>query len=184
MKFFIVFPPSGVTSLAALAQPRSLAACHDKLLKPQSTCLGLLGAGDPVQYDLLVAGRADFKVPPGRLVLLELLDLGGAELTRARLLVGIHDGLLLSSAGEGLFSSFGHSPKASQALDLGDVDRTPNGAGLAWREANLVRVIVNALTHSVDPAKAERFVDRLGPGHAQTTGVDLPVSDNQFSGMA
>jgi hypothetical protein len=40
-----------------------------------------------------------------------------------------------------------------------------------------VALVVDAIDPAVDPAEAERLVDRLGPGQARLAGVFLPVAD-------
>jgi hypothetical protein len=65
-------------------------------------------------------------------------------------------------------------------LSAFDVDAAPDAAGFAWREANLVAEIVDALPNTVDPAVAERFVNRLRPGNAQLARAYLVVADSQY----
>src|SRR6185436_6395912 len=54
-----------------------------------------------------------------------------------------------------------HPSGRLELLDALDVDEAPHGAGFARREALAISSLVHALAHAVDPAEAERFVERF-----------------------
>ncbi len=49
------------------------------------------------------------------------------------------------------------------------VDLAPNAPLLARTEPNDIAKAIQALADSIDPAEAERFIDRLWPGNARFT---------------
>jgi hypothetical protein len=53
-----------------------------------------------------------------------------------------------------------HAPGRLQLADALDVDDAPHGARLRG-EALAITPLVHALAHAVDPAEAERFVERF-----------------------
>ena len=57
-----------------------------------------------------------------------------------------------------------HPALLRQLLDLGDVDGAPVAALAARRESLGEALGVDRVADAVDPADAERLVDRLGPG--------------------
>lgn len=63
-----------------------------------------------------------------------------------------------------------NSPLTNEFLDARDIGRTPNAAGTPRRETNFVALRVNCFSQTVDPTKAQSFVDRLRPGNAHPPG--------------
>jgi hypothetical protein len=90
----------------------------------------------------------------------------GIELRRLPLLVGVDRGPVVAAALEGGEAGRAHEPQLGQLAHATDVHRAPVAALLARREADRVAVVVDAPAHAVDPAEAQRLIDRLGPRDA------------------
>ena len=73
-----------------------------------------------------------------------------------------------------------HQSDGRQRLSLGDVDRRPDAAGAPGSEPNRVAHVVSAAPDAVDPAEAQRRLDRLGPRHRRLPGAGLPEPDQQL----
>ncbi len=83
------------------------------------------------------------------------------------LFITVDAGSVFSSGREGFQTRGLHSLCLDQSLrDLG-VHRAPRAARLARGETDLIAVVVDALANAINPAKAERFLDRLGPRDAR-----------------
>src|SRR5882762_8132589 len=59
------------------------------------------------------------------------------------------------------------------ALRRGARDGAPDAARLASGEADLVALRIDALAHRIDPAKTQRLIDGLRPGHAGLAAAAL-----------
>lgn len=105
----------------------------DQLRKPPFACGGLLGAVHPMNDDLAIAGRRGFEIGPCALVALELLHCLWRQHQFAGLLEGIDGGLFGLAFLECIKARQRHASFGDECLNLGDVDRAPNGAGATWR---------------------------------------------------
>src|SRR5262245_56910390 len=93
--------------------------------------------------------------------------------------VGVDARFVLFPGLMGLEAGRLHASFFDERLSTFDVDAAPDTAGLARREANRVTDGVDAFANAVDPAKAERFVNRLGPSHAWLARAFLVEADPQ-----
>src|SRR5262245_2744161 len=75
----------------------------------------------------------------------------------------------------------GHQPVTAEHRDAPRVDGAPDAGGPPRREPNHVAILVHRAAQAVDPAKAQRLIHRLGPGHAGAAGVPLVESDPQLT---
>src|SRR5262249_31674564 len=101
----------------------------------------------------------------------------------ASLLVGVDARLVLFSRLIGFEAGRLHQRSFDEYLGTFAVDAAPDTARLAWREANGVAEIVDALPNAVDPTEAEGFVNRLGPGNAWLARAYLVVANPQYLGF-
>lgn len=159
------------------AQAPALATCSNELPQARSPRFRLLGTGDPVQQYLPVAWRRTLKMLPGCAVCLERPYLHRSEICVGWLLVRVDLWLLFRAASIRALSCFGHTTSSQELRVLLEVDRAPDRGWAPRRKSDLVCVVVDALSNAIDPAKAQRFVDRFWPGHAWTARADFPVPD-------
>ena len=130
------------------------------------------------RYD---GGCACQKAQAGR-VRLETLLLVVAERGR-RPLVRVDRRPLLGPHIERLPSGRPHASLVDQLLGALRVDGTPDASLAAGREALGVTLLVEAVTHPVDPADAQRLVDGLRPGDRRPAGGLAVVADPQLVGL-
>src|ERR687895_661939 len=122
-------------------------------------------------------GRAPLPVLPCRVVRPQApLELG-RELDLVALLVRIGVGAGLLAGLEGPEAGGPHPSLLGEPRHLLDVDLAPIAARPARGEALHVPVLVDRVGAAVDPAEAERLVDRLGPAHRTLPGVLLVHAD-------
>ena len=89
------------------------------------------------------------------------LFLLGLELRSVALLERVDPRAILAPARERGLPGGPHPALGAELRHLGDVDLAPIARRLARCEALDVALVVDAPHHAVDPAEAERFVDRL-----------------------
>src|SRR5690606_24125663 len=75
-----------------------------------------------------------------------------------------------------------HAAELGERCDPGHVHRTPDAGRLPRGEPDAVRLFTQASTDAVDPAEAERLVDRFGPGDARSSGAFLVIADQELRG--
>src|SRR5262249_59622368 len=97
-------------------------------------------------------------------------------------LEGIDAGLLRVARLERLQSGLEHPAFVLQRRDALRVDLAPDAADAPRREADRVAVLVDAPPDPVDPADAQRFIDRFGPGDARLPRAFLVEADEQLVG--
>jgi len=75
-------------------------------------------------------------------------------------------------------------PLGGEGARAADVDRAPDAARAARREADRVALVIQALADTVDPAEAQGCVHRLGPGDARRARAALVEAHQQLRGAA
>ena len=144
----------------------ALGAGLDEQRQAARPCGFLLCADYPVHHELAIARRNGLKVPPRLLVRLELPDLQRCELGFIGLLVRVDTRLANSAQGVRRQPLRLHACGKGKRFNFGDIDQAPNGTQPTLCKADLIRVLIDPLPHAIDPAEAQRFVNRLGPRHA------------------
>ncbi len=94
--------------------------------------------------------------------------------------VGVDAGSVFFATFIGSDSGRLHAIFLEQSVDVPDIHRAPDAAGLARRETNFVTLFIDALAEAVDPAKAERFVNGFGPGNARFARVLFVETNPEF----
>src|SRR5918995_5144655 len=148
----------------------------DQLSKASLPRVGALRAEDPVARRAPVAGRPGLPVVPSRRVGAQALLVLGRQLRRRLLLERVDAGPVLRACLEGAQAGRAHQALLPELRDLLDVDPAPVAPRLPRREALHVALGVDRVGAPVDPAEAERLVDRLRPGEARPSGALLPVA--------
>src|SRR5919197_3600073 len=97
------------------------------------------------------------------------------------LLVRVDGRPVVGPPGERLQAGGRHAPQRLQLAGALGVHRAPDAALLARREADRVAVAVDRPPYAVDPAEAQRLVDRLRPRHARAPGRLLVEADQQLA---
>src|ERR1051326_177810 len=133
----------------------------------------------PIRRRPLIPGRLGTEIVPRLLVGPDFV------LERRRQLcvlpfVGIDRRLLLVAPLEGLESCRPHSSRPAKLLRALDVYRAPHAGRLPRREANGVAGFVDAPAYAIDPANAERFVNRFRPGDAGLARASFVKPDEQL----
>src|SRR3954451_22887689 len=148
----------------------------DQLREPPKPRLLALGTDHPVRRGAAVPRRPGVEVLGGGAVraqplLVLVRQLGVVALER------VDPGLVVGPLLERRQPGRPHEPGLLQLRHLRDVDLAPVAAWLARREALHVAVLVDAVRAGVDPAEAERLVDRFRPAHPALAGLRLEVPD-------
>src|SRR2546421_3657196 len=78
----------------------------------------------------------------------------------------------------------GHATLGGQRERPADVDRAPDAARAARREADGVAALIHAPADAIDPAEAQGLIHRLGPGDARRACAALVEAHQQFCGAA
>src|SRR6266567_6341929 len=73
-----------------------------------------------------------------------------------------------------------HQTLLCELLNKFDVNGTPGAGGLARSEANHVAGFVEALSHAVDPAKAQCNLYGFGPDDAGLSGTFFVEADKEL----
>lgn len=126
----------------------------------------------------------------GRLFLVELpcargLLESGRHLVRQRSVelgcrvatVGVH---ILEGEGRETFGF--HAAFHSEPFDEVDVSLAPDASRFPGCEANNITLVVARFSDPVDPPVAERFIDRVLPGHGQLVRILLVVANPEVVG--
>src|SRR3954454_7899217 len=136
-------------------------------------------AGDPVDRYAAVARRLRVEELPSLLIRAEFLLVLSWQ--RAHLvLVRVDRGLLLAPLLERAQPGGLHSSELRQLRDARDVDRAPGARLFSRRETDAVTDVVDAPPHAVDPAEAERLIDRLRPSDGRLPRVLLVKADQEL----
>ena len=77
----------------------------------------------------------------------------------------------------------GHAARCPQRFDLGDVDRAPDAARPPRRESLDECLVVQPFLEAVDPAEAERLVDRFGVREAFLPAPEFPEPDPKLGNL-
>src|SRR5262249_28754085 len=141
-----------------------------------------LRAHQPERADPLVPRRLRAEELPGGAVGAELALVGRREPLRA-VLVGVQPRALRGAGAHRLEPRGPHPARGLERLRAPDVDRAPDALRPARREPDREAVVVEAAADPIDPAEAERLVQRVGVGHAAIAGVDLEDADQQRLGV-
>jgi len=159
-----------------------LAAGIDQPRQPARPGGVLLGPGQPALH----------AVPPMRRagVIEGLRDRGrgergqrlGRQRRRGRLLERVDRAAVLAAQGERGPAGGLHPAFRLELGHAGDVHRAPDRGRAAAGEADAVMLVVDALTHRVDPAHAQRLVHGLGPAEAGAAGVALDEAHVHLAG--
>src|SRR4051812_23875606 len=139
-----------------------------------------LGADHPVRGRPPVPGRLGVEELRRRGARAQLLLVLRRELRGLALLVGVDRRAVVAAALERGEARGPHEALVDELPHALDVDRAPVRARLARREADRVRLVAQAAAHAVDPAEAQRLVDRLRPGDAPPRAALLVEADEQL----
>src|SRR5262245_52171770 len=152
-----------------------------QLFQPLQASLFLLRADHPPTHGFSVVGWLRPKETPSGFIRLQEPVVRLFQV-HASLLVRVDARLVLSSGFIGFQAGRLHQPSLDEYLGTFDVNAAPDAHRFGWREANRVAETVNALPNAVDPAEAEGFIDRLGPGDAWLARAYLVIADQQHIG--
>src|SRR5437588_3069488 len=179
--------PIGKRGLDALGRRRELPkgapgrGVVDQRPQPLPASLISLRAHDPPDRGLAVRRRSRLEILPRGGVRAELPLLVGLELRRVALLVGVDRGTVVGAGLEGGEAGGPHPAVRDQLARAPDVHGAPRAPRLPRREANGVALVAEAPPDAVDPAEAERLVDRLGPGHTRPARRLLVEADEELA---
>src|SRR6185312_57422 len=134
----------------------------------------------PVHGRAPVPGRLGVEERARLRVLAEARLLLGRELRRLGSLERVHARALGRAGLEGANARGHHATLRGEILDARDVHGAPDARGLPRGEADGVGAGPEAAAYPVDPAEAERLVDRLGPGDAGLPGAALVEADEEL----
>src|SRR5262249_47805870 len=73
-----------------------------------------------------------------------------------------------------------HASFARKLFDALDVDRAPGAARAARSEPDGVAFVIQSAANPIDPAVAQRLVDRFRPREARLAGAFFIIADLQF----
>src|SRR5918912_3997436 len=164
-----------------MADPHAVRRVLDQ--RPEALALRFvaLRAHHPPDRGLPVPGRLGLEERPRALVRAELALVLGSELRVLPLLVGVDRGTLLRARLERSQPRRLHASLGDELPRPRDVHCAPGAPRLPRREPDRIRVRAEALADGVDPAVAERLVDRLGPRHARLAGRLLVEADPELA---
>ena len=152
----------------------------DQALETGTPCFSAFGADYPPRGEAPITRRLRLEKRPGYRIAPELALVRRGQRRRGAILEGIFSGVALLASREGGDSGGLHTAFVGQDSDARDVHRAPNAFRPSWRETNLVALVIDLLANAVDPAKAERLVDRLRPGDAGSPRIFAIVANPQF----
>src|SRR2546427_1615222 len=99
----------------------------------------------------------------------EFPQLRFVKLRRLALLVRIDSGSIFRTGLERLEAGRLHAPLCAEFLDALDIRDAPDAARLSRCETDRMIHFVDAFPLSIDPSKAQRFVDRFRPRDTRLT---------------
>ncbi len=143
----------------------------DEYGKPLEFCFFLFCADDPIGGHPLVPRGLRTEELPGGFARAKLLLLFTSELGALALFVRVDARLFCATCGKSLEAGGAHQPLLGKISNEVDVNGAPIAGWLAGSEANCVAGFVDALSNAVDPAKAQRYLYRFGPGDAGFSGI-------------
>lgn len=126
----------------------------------------LLGTDDPPVHLFAIPSRLRLKEFPCRLISFQLSQIR-LDQFRAALFVRIDSGSVFFPRCKRLQASRLHSILFEKFLDVPHIHGAPNAACFARGETNHVTLFIDALANTIDPTKAERFIDGLRPGNTR-----------------
>src|SRR5882672_1012137 len=144
----------------------------DERGQPAFSRLFFLRTHDPVDCHATIRGWLIVEELPRPLVSAESLLLGGRERPRS-VFISVNTRFLFATLFECLCPCRPHQAGSCQLRRTADVDPAPDAAASPRRESDAVTQLVDPSSHSVDPAKAERLIDRFRPGDRWPPGVSL-----------
>ena len=144
-----------------------------KFFNPFAASFFLFGADYPPTDGFSVRCRLRLKETPRRPVLLQQAIVRFVQVY-VSLLVRVDAHFVLFSRFIGFHTCWLHPSLLDERLRAFDIKAAPDAGGFAWRKANPVTQIVDALADTIYPAVAECFVNRLGPGNARFART-LPI---------
>ena len=125
-------------------------------------------------------GRLRLEEAPGGRIRLDRAAFGRRERGRPALLVRVHGRAVRRPPLERRQARRLRAALVDERSHLGDVDGAPVAARPPGREPLHVTDLVHAADHAVDPAEAQRLVQRLLVDHAAAAGVPLVEPDPEF----
>jgi len=158
-------PPYRLTLCRAGEDVESLApgGVGNEEIQPAKPRGFLLRAGHLVDGGALVPRSLRGKEAPGFFIGAKFFFVSGGKLVRF-LLEGIDAGPVGYPGGEGFEPGWVHFAGRGEPLDMADVDQAPDAAGFPWSEAIGVAVGVNFLADTINPAEAQRLIERFRVG--------------------
>ncbi len=153
---------------------RRARACRWPAPKRLALVSGFLGRGQPRDVLLAPGGRQRLEDRPGLGARLEArLHLGRGDV--GPLPEGHRDAGVAGRAGR--TSGVGDQALGGQPREAPQVHLRPVAVRPAWRESLGPRLVVDPLHLAVDPAEAQRLLDRFDVGDARLAGVRLVVGE-------
>src|SRR6267378_5164339 len=143
----------------------------DEYGKPLESCFFFFCIDDPPSAHPLVPRGLGTEEFPGELAGAKLLFLITSETGASSLFVRVDAGFFFAASGKGLEAGGMHQALLCKLSNEVDVNGAPIAGWLAGSEANCVAGFVDALSNAVDPAKAQRYLYRFGPGDAGFSGI-------------
>src|SRR6266542_540684 len=163
--------------------PQAGGRIFDEPLEPAPPRFLLFGAHDEEDRDAPIAIRLRLEERPRLPVCLELFLERRIERHGPAPFERIEVRLLRIPSLECAQARRQHAGLFDELLRAARVHRAPDAVPFPRREPDHVAVHVDALAQPVDPADAQRFVHRLGPGDARTPGVFLMEPDPQLGSV-
>src|SRR5688572_4434273 len=152
---------------------------RDELFEASASCFFLFGAHYPSGYAPPVGGRLRLEKAPRSVVRLEPPLRRGIEFLRLAFVQ-----VNLRASGIAGFVRLRprrmHSSCACQLRDAPHVHHAPDAASLPRRETDRITQVVTPLSNTVDPAKAESFVERLLVGDSAASASGLVKREQEF----
>ena len=149
----------------------------DEYGKPLEFCFFFFCIDDPPSAHPLVPRGLGTEEFPGGLAGAKLLFLITSETGASSLFVRVDAGFFFAASGEGLEAGGMHQALLCKLSSEVDVNGAPVAGWLAGSEANCVAGFVDALSNAVDPAEAECYFYRFGPGYARFSGTFFVEAD-------
>ena len=136
-------------------------------------------AGDhPPDRVLPITRRLTLKKLPRIRARAKLFLIRLAQDRRFPVLVRIDSRFLFPPRGESLQPRGTHSAQLRQLPHSPEVHGAPGAGRFARRETDLVALLIDRLTQTIDPPEAERFVHRFRPGDAGPAGIFFVEADS------
>jgi len=161
--------------------PTAFRVLH-QLREPTLAGFLLLRTHDPESHQSPVTGRLLLEEVPRSLIRLELPLQFWRQFARS-VLKRIHARPRCRARGKRFLARGHHATGLLQTLYVTDVDETPDTVWFSRRESLREAQFIHAFPDAINPAKAQRLVQRFCVGDADLTGILLVNAEPQFSSV-